>query len=72
MIVTANGCVRSAEEDADILSHCGPAVHHVLTEEMPKFMAWLQLPHPEIDKAYRESVMSPYTGFNFFMEPEAE
>ena len=68
MILTANGCVRSAQEDAELRERLGPGCYKVLTEDMPKFVAWLNEPHPELERQYREGLLGKYVGFSFFMD----
>lgn len=67
MILTPNGLVRSAEEDRE-LDNLPPGIKRILTEEMPKFLAWLNQPHPKIEKAYREGNMGKYKDFDFFKD----
>jgi hypothetical protein len=70
VIITPNGVVRSAAEDKS-LEALSPECKRILTEEIPKFVAWLNEPHPEIERGYREGKLGRFVNFDFFKDEAA-
>lgn len=71
MVLTANGLVRSAEEDG-FLNELPPHVKNILVDEMPKLMAWLNQPHPEIFLQWEDGINSKYANHDFLIDPSTQ